>query len=164
MANYEADGFTEVAADTLSLDGGALLLCHGDICQASNGTHLFLRRLMKSWLAKALLKWLPGVRCLVKKIQATFRSHSRRRRHRGYLPQAELEEWASARRKALPELRNVLLGHFHRRLEAVCEQGVRLTVLPAWKENGEIAFYEASMRQPVILPWRSAKAREMARK
>lgn len=164
VVDYEADGFTAVAEDTLPLDGGALLFCHGDICQASNGTHLFLRRLMKSWLAKALLKWLPGVRRIVKRIQATFRRHSRKRKHGGYLPQAELEEWVSAQRKTLPALRNVFLGHFHRRLEVACEGGVRLTVLPAWRENGEIAFYEASMKRPVILPWRSAKAREMARK
>ncbi len=163
VASHFADNFTAAATDTLALDGGAVLLCHGDICQASNGTHLFLRRLMKSWLAHVLLKWLPGVHRLVQKIQAAFRRHSRQRKHKGYLPQAELKAWAVAMRKPQPALQTVLMGHFHRRMEVDCGQGVRLTVLPAWKEAGEIAFYAPEMKQPVILPWRSAKAREMAR-
>lgn len=163
VAKYFADAFTEAKADTLSLDGGALLLCHGDICQASNGSHLLLRRLMKSWLARALLKWLPGAHGLVRKIQAAFRRHSRRRRHNGYLPQAELEEWCETQGKALPSLRNVLLGHFHRRLETCCGKGLRLTALPAWKDAGEVAFCASGLERPVILPWRSAKARGMIR-
>jgi len=163
VARHFAADFTAAATDTLALDGGALLLCHGDICQSSNGTHLFLRRLMKSWLARALLRWLPGAHRLVAKIQATFRRHSRRRRHRGYLPQAELERWAAAQRAAHSDVKGVLLGHFHRRLETVSAQGLRLTVLPAWKTDGEIAFIGDGMKKPVLLPWRSAKAHELAK-
>lgn len=147
VATRYAENFTRCASDSLQI--GNDFFCHGDLIQRHQCDHLLFRRLSKSRLAFFLLRFLPGIKKLVRLLQSFFQKKSRR--YSQQLPLPEICRWLE-QRKARPG-ENIFLGHFHQAYQEMREDGSALFCLPAWKENQEIALFDTAKRCCTFLPW-----------
>ena len=147
VARHHGDCFT--AADGEELEVNGLELRHGDVC-AATPQHLRFRWWVKSALAHLLLHF-PGAAAYVRHLKRSLEEKARRRVWR--FPQAELSRWATAELEAQPRLAGLVLGHFHQQYWEPRRDGRFFAVLPAWKDHGEVAVWDAQTL--AIRHWRN---------
>ena len=145
------DAFTWMDENAHTTAGG-IRFTHGDLINRDDRKYLFLRKVLRSWWVRFLLKITS--RAIGPKVADRVRVSLKptNLQHKRQLPLAYLEQYAE--NAAAENVQGIFMGHFHQHeILRFPEKRISAEILPAWDMAEEIVRLTPDLRTECG-PWR----------
>jgi UDP-2,3-diacylglucosamine pyrophosphatase LpxH len=150
LATERAQDFTWISSGTWYQKDSGILFVHGDQINRQDRLHLGFRKLLKSSIAKFLMRKLPFGPSFAESIKQHLKLTNSKFQLK--LPLDEIKVFADS--KFAEGVETIFMGHFHQEHIYSNRESKSLYILPDWFSSQKVTAFNQKSKETTFLHWK----------